>query len=391
MTCSTDCPCYQSDCNAANCDGSSCVCSSTATPGGLTRDNTPQFIVVTIDDTVSQEDWSSAVLPLLSNSATDAAGCNLRATFFVSNAWTSYHVFQKAYVRGCEIASHGFIDEPKLTLDEWVTTMNVSRSCLSRYAKVPRAEIAGFRAPQREWNSVMFDALAKLGFKYDSSMVNYWELHDAWLWPSTLHYGVPTTMTWVPADKGSLTSSWPTLWEAPLPDLLNSGGASVGATDYDYLVTYPGDAAGFGAALRASFDKHYTTTRSPLIVALHLANMDSSMLAALQDFFAYAAAQPNVYYATMTEVLNWVANPKAAPTISAAGGMPGCLAYKQTMASHVTRATETICDGLDDDGDGEVDEGLTSECAFPDTALGWISFDSCTPCPAVYDINVPCD
>ena len=87
------------------CQLPNCWCSKSGTmiPGGLTPSETPQMIVLTVDDAVV-----SRVMPfyrrLFDGRFANPDGCPIRATFFVSHEWNNYDQTQWLFSKGHEIA-----------------------------------------------------------------------------------------------------------------------------------------------------------------------------------------------------------------------------------------------------------------------------------------------
>jgi hypothetical protein len=84
----------------------------------------------------------------------------------------------------------------------------------------PQRRVYGWRAPRLESNSNMFFALSALGYRYDSSLEDGFEMHvtgENMLWPFTLDNG--TRNSWTQADRGSRVfhDTMPAgLWQIPI-------------------------------------------------------------------------------------------------------------------------------------------------------------------------------
>ncbi|MFC2010278.1 polysaccharide deacetylase family protein [Chloroflexota bacterium] len=94
----------------------------------------------------------------------------IKATFFVSGAVVPRYkeMVRKIGEAGHEVASHGLTHENHslLSKERLLEEINMSKRLL---VDEIGAEILGFRAPQYRVNSTLFDVLANLHFKYDSS------------------------------------------------------------------------------------------------------------------------------------------------------------------------------------------------------------------------------
>ena len=87
----------------ASCHLPSCSC-GLSIPGGLSAEQTPQFVLLTWDDAVN--DLNKEFFSRLFSGRTNPDGCPSVATFYVSHEWTDYGQVQDLYSRGHEIASH---------------------------------------------------------------------------------------------------------------------------------------------------------------------------------------------------------------------------------------------------------------------------------------------
>ena len=88
----------------APCDLPDCFCGGQRIPGGLAVDATPQFIVLTFDDSVTPRNmrFYREVLHRQRNKQ----GCPVVATFFVDGSHTKWDLVKELHRRGSEIASH---------------------------------------------------------------------------------------------------------------------------------------------------------------------------------------------------------------------------------------------------------------------------------------------
>lgn len=74
-------------------------------PGNLTASQTPQIVLITFDDAVSEIN-KEYYDEFFSSNRTNPNGCPISATFYVSHEWTDYGMVQNLYAEGHEIASH---------------------------------------------------------------------------------------------------------------------------------------------------------------------------------------------------------------------------------------------------------------------------------------------
>lgn len=97
---------------------------------------------------------------------------NINATFFLSGVTISENssILWDIVDAGHEIASHGYTheDHSKMLKDELSLEIAKSKDVINDEFGV---EVVGFRAPQGRTNKYLFDVLAELKFKYDSSLI----------------------------------------------------------------------------------------------------------------------------------------------------------------------------------------------------------------------------
>lgn len=94
-------------CDFKNCTLPDCFCSVDATriPGDLRPEETPQMVILTFDDAVNNENWEIYQKVFAAN-RTNANGCPISATYFLSHEYTNYRDVQKLWNDGHEIAVH---------------------------------------------------------------------------------------------------------------------------------------------------------------------------------------------------------------------------------------------------------------------------------------------
>lgn len=80
-------------CNQWNCKLPNCYCASTSIPGNIPLAQTPQFVVMTFDDSLSQQfiDDVQMISRFAQNqSLKDSRGCHPRPTFYAMSDDTDY-------------------------------------------------------------------------------------------------------------------------------------------------------------------------------------------------------------------------------------------------------------------------------------------------------------
>jgi peptidoglycan/xylan/chitin deacetylase (PgdA/CDA1 family) len=106
------------------------------------------------------------ILPLL-----DQYG--IRSTFFTPS-WTAQAYAQETREiarRGHEIAAHGYLHENFSELKDG-QELTVHRKSVQIIEELAGRKPVGFRAPFWEWSTRTLQQIRKLGFKYDSSLMN---------------------------------------------------------------------------------------------------------------------------------------------------------------------------------------------------------------------------
>ncbi|XP_049512762.1 uncharacterized protein LOC119431388 isoform X10 [Dermacentor silvarum] len=155
-----------------------CLCPSTRPPANLSASSMPQFVMLTFDDAVNEENMDFYRQLLGPGRRRNRAnGCNLAATFFVSAGYTDYSLVHELHSVGNEIAIHSITHRYNLsywrTLDVagWAAEFVGDRDLLRDYALIPERDMVGARAPFLEaGNGEAYDMMQKSGFVYDSSV-----------------------------------------------------------------------------------------------------------------------------------------------------------------------------------------------------------------------------
>jgi hypothetical protein len=130
----------------------------------------------------------------------------------------------------------------------------------------------------------------------------------------------------------------------------------------------PGTPSFLTNLLQWNFDQHYTSNRSPFGIFLHGAWLleDPTRIQVLADFFSYAASKQGVFFVTNKQLISWMQNPTD-------------IASTQTKFACQTPLpplpTPEVCDGIDNDLNGLVDDGVSQRCSY---SSGY--FDTCGSC-----------
>ncbi|MFH0894356.1 MAG: polysaccharide deacetylase family protein, partial [Bacteroidota bacterium] len=252
-------------------------------PGGLTKTNVPQFVVLGSDDNTidSGVTWITDYL----TGKTNPTGINQTATLdgapvhmnfylvgYAADSLTSPDIvaaWKAAYDAGHEIGNHSYdhvldLSTPDqderngyaFNIDAWMTEILQGDTAIAKalgisYDSIPYV-IKGFRTPRLQYNDSTFLAIQQRGFLYDCSIEEGYEDGElstpnqtscgAFYWPFTLDNGSQSDMLnalWWADDPVGWTfiscGKIPGLWEVPvycliLPD--SAYAASNGADPY---------------------------------------------------------------------------------------------------------------------------------------------------------------
>ncbi|MCD8482917.1 MAG: polysaccharide deacetylase family protein [Verrucomicrobia bacterium] len=293
---------------------------STQAPGGLEREEIPQFIFVTFDDAVNPDIYE--MIGRISHHR-HADGSPVGFTFFVSTDWTDFYLVHRLHAAGHEIATHTITHTTGRGTDflTWVREIEGCREVLHRYADVPLSEIRGFRAPYLAYNGATYEALHALGFDYSTSVsepLGMFSVSPAeMIWPYTLHDGLQQ-MQWTGTGP---TVSLPNLMEIPMWLLYEADG-----TRHPREMDPTGTKESLVALFKENFMQRYNGNRVPLGLWLHAvpwlgspsapvqANVD-----AMNEFLEWALQKPNVWVVGMSTLVDWMRNPLPASEASASG------------------------------------------------------------------------
>ncbi|MES1912469.1 MAG: hypothetical protein MHM6MM_004739 [Cercozoa sp. M6MM] len=277
-------------------------------PGGLAPAETPQFVALTFDDSVTplMYDRTQTLIDGLEN----PGGCPVSLTYFISitdglssEELTVPDLVTRLWRRGHEIATHTYAHQGKPGAEE----IERARDWLVQEAGVPRNFILGFRAPFLSYEPATFDHLNELGFLYDSSVseqsgrTSSPSVND-YLWPHELSQGFQMQCLNAICDE---TRPRPGLWEVPMISMRNSDGSI--AMPMDPVVQ--GEDAAYELLWRNLMDR-YNGNRAPYGIHLHLSWIyDPNHVAALKRFIQDATALGDVFFANNLQVLGWIQNP----------------------------------------------------------------------------------
>ncbi|KAI8881570.1 hypothetical protein K501DRAFT_324437 [Backusella circina FSU 941] len=348
---------YSCDANACKIENN-CHCASTTAPGGLAAADVPQFVTVTFDDSV-QDALSKTAYSLVN--VTNPNGCPGHGTWFVSMEYTDFSLVQQWYAAGNEVADHTFSHVGTPSSQE----ISSCKSMLTAYGGIPPSKIQGFRAPFLNYTKDTLNIINQQSFLYDSSSS---ATTDDIYWPYTLDNGMANDCWTGICAAGEV--KLPGLWEIPMYSVMDN--ASVPQLMDVYLSGTPSDVTTWSTA---AFDQHYNGNRQPFGIYVHPTHLTkydglpdpTSMLEGVLDFIKTISQKPDVWFVTNQQLLQWMKNPVKASEL-------GSQDYMQCKQPVIPKE---ICNGLDDDHNGVIDDSLINSCNFGNT-----STNTCFNCPA---------
>ncbi|KAF9189050.1 hypothetical protein BGZ51_000159 [Haplosporangium sp. Z 767] len=335
-------------CDATKCVFPACVCPSINPPKGMDPKTVPQFFTLTFDDAIQGP--TVPVASGLMSPHRNPNGCPIKATWFVQNLYSDYSMIQQWAAAGNEVADHTMNHVGTPPVEEIVG----NRLAINAFAGVPFSKMNGFRAPFLNYTKATFDILAQEKFLYDSSTGAL--LTDAY-WPYTLDYGVANDCWNGICDQNIVA---PGMWEIPMHAIMDPAGKA-----YSMDPQLNGSPADVSTWLKENFNRHYQGTRQPFGIYLHPIHVGTHTKM-FNDFFAWAAAQKDVWFVTNQQLLEWMKNPVPASQ----------LADQDYMKCNTAAVGKEICNGLDDTKAGSADKGVLETCNFP---LG--PWSTCYGCP----------
>ncbi|GAA5834205.1 hypothetical protein JCM5353_006950 [Sporobolomyces roseus] len=363
-TSSTDAAGYSCDPN--ECKLPNCQCASTSPPGGLSPQDTPQFITFTADDAI--QSYTQEVLNFFLSRRKNPNGCSPKMTFFNSLQYSNYSMVTEWYVAGNEIADHTMTHVGSPNASEIYGNLRA----LNAFAGIPMSDIIGFRAPMLNWTSETLKLLHDANFVYDSSATSSIPANasgtDAY-WPYTLDNGLANDCLVVTdACRGQL--KLPGLWEIPMYAIFENNDPSKIHLMDPWLEGSPDAVLQW---MKDSFISHYNGNRAPFGLYSHPIHLavgypgitdPIELRNMIQNFLDWAQAFPNVWLVSNQQMMGWLRDPKKNSEISQSESL-GC-------KTPDVPADEKICNGIPQNM-----AGLLNRCPFED-----FPWQTCYYCPA---------
>ncbi|KAJ3025152.1 UNVERIFIED_CONTAM: hypothetical protein HDU68_007421 [Siphonaria sp. JEL0065] len=355
-------------CDPTTCILPACLCPSFSPPGGLVIENTPQFVLITFDDYFTPQAYRN-VSPIF-DGVTNPNGCPIKGTFFTQILTTHPATVTRLHAEGHEIADHTF-SHPNWADDREVAAMIEASAA---YFGVPKTDIKGFRAPYLQGSYSLMKSVKDAGLLWQSSGTT--EIFNS-PWPYTLDNGFAAKCA-VGVDCSIIPSlGVPGLWDIPM-GVYYPNNSHIGGLPQDPDFGSTGDTV---AALLDSFNLHYNNGRMPFGLWYHAWNnfVNHTQVSGSQFIKEIQQAHgDNIWFVTGSQLIRWMQHPVPI------SGMAQFMDCTPPPPKSVLQ-DEYYCDGLDDNGNGEVDEFVASSCYYNTTR-----FHSCYGCPSpLYTLENP--
>ena len=311
-----------------------CRCASKEIPGGLRRDQVPQMVTISFDDAIRVQDYEMFYSKIL-RGRRNPNGCNVSVTFFASHKDTDYSLAAELANSGHELAVHSvthrtpntFWSEDRNNTEELTHEILDMRDILSRWAHVPKSNVAGYRTPFLASSENQLKILHENDFLYDCTMVT-----NEMYWPFTLDYKSPICSSPAVCPEESL----PGLWVIPNINKVQNSGFSCSMIDG---CAHPPKSTrdSWMHFFMHNFERHYNNSKAPFGLYAHASWFyfpDSAQrLQAFMDFLDYLGSLEDVYIVTMSQLIAWSRNPTPLDQLSTFDPWQ-CLSNTTAICSH---------------------------------------------------------
>ncbi|KAE9552272.1 hypothetical protein FO519_004518 [Halicephalobus sp. NKZ332] len=364
-------------CDLSKCKLPTCFCTpdGRGIPGGLRKEETPQFVVLTFDDAVNGKTAPDYKHIFGQEKYRNPNGCPIKGTFFISHEWTNYDEVQWIAKTGHELASNSISHNNLQGASEiqWLNEMDGMRRILAKFGNAREEEIVGLRAPQlASGGDVQFDMMQRAGFLYDNT-ISANPGNKEPFWPQTLDYKT----SWPCTEGNCPQSSFPGIWEIPmnqfygtfLPQIKSHKRSSMLRAAVDLNATVDD----LLEILNSNFDKSYKNNKAPFVLSLNadflqLAGQNTGMIA-LENFLEKLQLKKDVYFVTLKSLVSWIQDPKP---LNRMNEFPD-IACPLRMSSLSSSNLGTTCE-------------RPNKCIFPTPSMSSPEhqFLTCNPCPSMY-------
>lgn len=305
------CPKPCGPCSAKNCSLPYCKCSNNAIPGGLSQDDAPQIVVITLQNAVNNQSYSGWLS--LFEDLKNPNGCPATGTLFASHVYTDYYFVQSLQSKGHEIGDNTVTSTLKpaiywrrATASTWGQEIRDQASILKRFANV--TDLRGFRAPYLQMGGdSQLSAMKNTAFPllYDASRTSVKFSKSSGgglLWP----YSYDNQSTQDCVQPPCPRQCYPGVWEIPLLAFWDGDNNPCAVLDACKAKTY-------NDIFRLLYDRfvdHYKTNRAPLLISMNPEFLSSEFkVKGLRLFLKYLTSYKRVYFVSAGRALDWIQNP----------------------------------------------------------------------------------
>lgn len=332
----------------------SCHCASAEPPAGLSRAETPQFVLVTFDDAI-QDRLEDQAINLMFDGVRNPGGRPVHRTYFAQALYTSVARTRQLVAAGHEIANHTHDHmrgdqafSARATEAEWVKELDDLERFMTDTVGVARGSVVGFRAPFLATSEAMWSELRRRGILYESSLTEitdavgpYSKSLDALVWPHTLDGGSATRCVSSKCPDAPL----PGLWSVPMWTIYKTDGRVAANMDPHKGQT---DSTALYTLLMHNFEARYHGNRAPLGLFLHASTIrrKDHAIAGYRRFLRELSARGDVWIVTTRGLVEWMRRPVPSARMGAwfdGGGETGT--YTPTTAEAVPGASGALVVG----------------------------------------------
>ena len=277
----------------------------------------PQFVVITIDDNISENRIKPTADYLMSIQKKDARGCKPKITMFVSFDYTMCGLLHELYKAKHEMATH------TLSHDGYPSKAQIEGGFQGQVAcGTPAGEVIGFRTPYLTYDQRVLDDLYALQGQYgrplyDSSVVvdgfaptdygrkNFWP----WKWehaqkviynPAAPKANPSPHIEWRNFDAMK-ASNMTGMWEIPMPLYFEPGTNINYYNNMDYPYSHE--------ILSDNFNRRYNGNRSPFHINCHSPWLDKNGASLKLWIEQLLTERDDVFFVTNKQLLKYMENP----------------------------------------------------------------------------------
>lgn len=274
------------------------------------------MVMISFDDAVNNNNID-IYERLFKEGRNNPNGCSIKTTFFVSHKYSNYSAIQELHRKGHEIAAHSITHNNNESYwtsadkDLWTREMAGVRLIIEKYANITDNSIVGVRAPQlRIGGNNQFFMMEEQAFLYDSTITA--PLSNPPLWPYTLFFRMPHKCH---GNGQSCPTRSHAVWEMVMNELdrrddPNFDEELAGCAMVDSCTNIH-SAEQLYNFLNHNFDRHYKTNRAPLGLYFHASWLQATpeLLDVFIQWIDEQRERGDVYFVTMTQVLQWMQQP----------------------------------------------------------------------------------